>query len=220
MGKKEKRLRGSCGKPLWLIEKEKKAREANERRRQSLKEMELDPARRKPAKQPKPTKQKKSKQRSKSNIQKIASKYADRLIKRATPAELHFLGLLKESGILFKQSKIVYTAKSFYIVDFYISRKSLCVELDGDYHNTPEQKAKDLQRDKYLNSKGYVNWRMTNEEAFKLTVADLVAKINTYPDKAVRHIPLDERTVYGPTMSVKRRNRSMKLGKKKKIRKK
>ncbi|MBI9100242.1 MAG: DUF559 domain-containing protein [Spirochaetaceae bacterium] len=42
-----------------------------------------------------------------------------------------------------------------YIVDFYCDQLKLILELDGNIHQTKEQKEKDKQRDEYLISEGF-----------------------------------------------------------------
>lgn len=131
-------------------------------------------------------KKKKKKQQKKKkfkNIKQIANEFADENRRMATPAAKHFKKLLTLSGFRFKSEKIVYKEVSFYIVDFYIPDRNLCIELDGGYHNTPEQKAKDVERDRFMESKGYHNWRMTNEEALALTRDEVVAKIKSFIPK-------------------------------------
>ena len=51
-----------------------------------------------------------------------------------------------------------------YIVDFVCLDRQLIVEVDGGYHNDPEQQLLDRQRTNFLQSKGYSVLRFTNEE--------------------------------------------------------
>jgi very-short-patch-repair endonuclease len=145
-----------------------------------------------------------AKKRKKKKITKAkqnkANQYADARRKNPTPAEKYFRKLLVATGIRFKSEKVVYKQKSFYIVDFYIPDKNLCIELDGGYHEDPKQKQKDFLRDKYLLGQGYQNWRMTNEEAMTLTVQQVKEKIESYPTKerVVRVIPMREERPYIP----------------------
>lgn len=52
------------------------------------------------------------------------------------------------------------------IVDFYCATAHLVIELDGEVHKLPEQKARDLARTNYLVSQGYQVIRFTNNEVF------------------------------------------------------
>ena len=49
-----------------------------------------------------------------------------------------------------------------YIVDFYCDEMRIIVELDGDVHETPEQKARNDRRDKRLREIGYTVIRIPN----------------------------------------------------------
>jgi len=62
-----------------------------------------------------------------------------------------------------------------YIVDFVCLSKKLIIEVDGDYHNTPEQIVKDNERTEVLESLGYKLIRFTNKEV----LTDLNSVIET-----------------------------------------
>lgn len=51
-----------------------------------------------------------------------------------------------------------------YIADFYCQCFKLVIEVDGDYHRTPEQTEKDRERTAYLNANGVQVIRFTNNE--------------------------------------------------------
>lgn len=51
-----------------------------------------------------------------------------------------------------------------YIVDFYIPKRKLIIEVDGDYHNTPERQDYDDRRSNWLRTSGYQIIRFNNEE--------------------------------------------------------
>ena len=53
-----------------------------------------------------------------------------------------------------------------YIIDFYCPELKLAIELDGDVHNLPEQKEKNIVRQKYLEEFGINLIRIKNEEFF------------------------------------------------------
>jgi acyl-coenzyme A synthetase/AMP-(fatty) acid ligase len=72
-----------------------------------------------------------------------------------------------------------------YITDFVCLKKKLVIEVDGGYHDTPEQKAYDETRTKYLESDGYIVMRFTNKEVLKDAVAvaeSIKQKLNSMPD--------------------------------------
>ena len=51
-----------------------------------------------------------------------------------------------------------------YIMDFYLPDYGICIEVDGDYHNTFEQLVKDKERTNKLALTGILVVRFTNEE--------------------------------------------------------
>ncbi len=54
-----------------------------------------------------------------------------------------------------------------YIPDFYCASKRLIIELDGEVHNSKEQKQKDKERDEHLISMEYKILRFTNDEVIR-----------------------------------------------------
>ena len=53
-----------------------------------------------------------------------------------------------------------------YIVDFFCKELNLIIELDGGYHNDPEQREKDELRDRHLQLLGYRTLRFKNKAVF------------------------------------------------------
>ena len=67
-----------------------------------------------------------------------------------------------------------------YIVDFYCSKRSLVVEVDGDSHGNEDQIIKDTEREAYLQSLGLQVIRYTNDEVvsnLEGVLEDLSAKL-------------------------------------------
>ncbi len=54
-----------------------------------------------------------------------------------------------------------------YILDFYIAKAKIAIELDGSQHYEQEGKGKDIERDQYLNSMGIQVLRYSNYEVNK-----------------------------------------------------
>jgi len=65
--------------------------------------------------------------------------------------------------------KIIDGRKFFYVADFYCAAEKLVIELDGKYHEFPEQKAYDQARDKILNEMAIKILRIQNHELFPLS---------------------------------------------------
>ena len=65
-------------------------------------------------------------------------------------------------GVTFKRQHII----GVYIVDFVCLSKKLVLELDGGYHQLPNQKISDAERSEWLESRGFRVLRLTNEALF------------------------------------------------------
>ena len=71
------------------------------------------------------------------------------------------------------------------IVDFVSLKKKLTIEVDGGYHNKPEQKQYDKARTTFLNETGYEEIRFTNEEIVQnidAVVDAIKQKLDSMPD--------------------------------------
>ena len=79
-----------------------------------------------------------------------------------------------------------------YIVDFVCLDSQLVVEIDGGYHNDPEQTELDRQRTNFLQSKGFSVLRFTNEEVIGNTNETLDVIKN-----ALKYLPLEGGTEGG-----------------------
>ena len=82
--------------------------------------------------------------------------------KNPTEAESAMWDMLKGNniGYHFRRQHIILD----YIVDFICLDKGLVIELDGGYHNDPQQKEYDELRTAHLQRLGYTELRFTNEE--------------------------------------------------------
>ena len=82
--------------------------------------------------------------------------------KNPTEAESVMWDMLKGNnlGYHFRRQHIILD----YIVDFICLEKGLVIELDGGYHNDPEQKEYDERRTVHLQRLGYTELRFKNEE--------------------------------------------------------
>ena len=89
-------------------------------------------------------------------------KNARKLRDTMTEAELKLWGYLrtKPFGKKFRRQHPL----GNYILDFYCHKLRISIEVDGGYHRTPEQKAKDVERTAYVKDLGVTEYRFTNEE--------------------------------------------------------
>lgn len=69
----------------------------------------------------------------------------------------------RNNGFAFRRQHII----ADYICDFVCLKKKLIIEVDGGYHNTPEQQEEDRIREERLINLGYKVQRFTNEEIFQ-----------------------------------------------------
>ncbi len=89
-------------------------------------------------------------------------RYARENRNRSTEAEEILWELLraKQLGVPFKRQHII----GDYIADFVCLPAKLIVEIDGGYHQLPEQQMSDEQRTEWLQKRGYKVLRFINEE--------------------------------------------------------
>jgi len=83
-----------------------------------------------------------------------------------TEAEKVLWELLRDSKVNGLKFRRQHPLKN-YIVDFFCYELNLVIELDGGYHNHPEQKEKDEIRDLHLKALGYKVLRFENETVFR-----------------------------------------------------
>ena len=72
------------------------------------------------------------------------------------------LPMIHVKGVRFKRQHPVL----YFIADFYCHKAKLIIELDGGYHNIPEQHQYDANRDNELTELGLNVLRFTNDEIF------------------------------------------------------
>lgn len=103
----------------------------------------------------------KIKGKSASNIQLTRRK----LITKATKAEQIFRSLLRSLGIKHVFQKHIKTDTQNRYADFSLPALRCIIEIDGGYHNTPEQQLKDTDRENEIKrSVGYEVIHFTNEQ--------------------------------------------------------
>ena len=104
-----------------------------------------------------------------------------RLSDNLTDAEKHFMGILEEASIPFKFQKGFIAYDYYCIVDFYIPRLKLCVEIDGLYHSNSDQVLRDSRKNDYLTRVRNLNvLRLTNEECSNETVDSLLKILSKF----------------------------------------
>jgi len=93
--------------------------------------------------------------------------YRKRLRKNMTPAEAFLWTQLQNSQLEGRKFRRQHSILN-YIVDFYCPSEKLIIELDGQYHFTPEVQEKDQIRQKALEGLGFSVIRFENKMVFDL----------------------------------------------------
>ena len=78
-----------------------------------------------------------------------------------------------------------------YIVDFYVPKNKVVIEADGLQHNEPHHRAKDIERDKYLNGFGITVLRYSNEDIndhFGWVARDILRHLNLYSKETIEEM--------------------------------
>jgi len=82
----------------------------------------------------------------------------------ATKSELKMIDLLNEIKVKYIFQKGFIKGNFYCIVDFYLPKYRLCIEVDGGYHFTDEQRKKDYAKDNYLkNERKFKVLRISNK---------------------------------------------------------
>lgn len=93
---------------------------------------------------------------SRKSLQDIAKDFRDKLVVNQTESEKLTKAILKSMGLDYDFQKIIYykngKKESFYIVDFYLPKYEVGIEIDGEYHKY--QKSADKKRTKMLKDLG------------------------------------------------------------------
>lgn len=100
--------------------------------------------------------------------QKRVDRFKKELKLNRTKSESILYNELKRLNVKFNFQKAYYNEDFVCIVDFFLrdcKKKKIAIEIDGGYHNTPEQKRKDKYREKWILEKRHCHIvRFTNEE--------------------------------------------------------
>lgn len=75
--------------------------------------------------------------------------------------------ILDQEWINYVYEKPIQNYKSFYLIDIYIPYYKICIEIDWNAHDLPENVQKDIIRDAFLRKKWYHVFRIRNEEVFQ-----------------------------------------------------
>lgn len=113
-------------------------------------------------------KNKQKKEYKKIKTHELANQRASELRKNSTLSEKKFKVYLKLNNYNYVFQYPVYPKKSFFIVDFFLPKERLVIEIDGGYHKDRKISTKDKLRDKIiLEECGFKTLRITNETVEK-----------------------------------------------------
>lgn len=102
-------------------------------------------------------------------------KYRNELLNKLTPAELLVEDWLIKNNIKYLKQK-GFLIPFHRIVDFYIPRKKIIIEVDGDYHKLI--KNKDALKDfLWLKKRGMKTIRLMNDEVFSGLHCSILSRI-------------------------------------------
>ena len=104
----------------------------------------------------------------------LLKEYSQDLRKEMTLSEKSLWKALRENfqGFRFRRQHVI----GDYIADFICLPARLVIEVDGEYHSTPQQRMLDETRTAYLKEKGYRVIRFTNDEV-DFQIKEVVLKI-------------------------------------------
>jgi very-short-patch-repair endonuclease len=106
--------------------------------------------------------------------------FSNDLIENATQWEISFKKKLKQTKIPFIfQYPIVCSNSKLYILDFYLPKFKIAIELDGQWHYTPEMIKKDKIRTKALKKDGITVLRIANLIENQIKPEQIVELINS-----------------------------------------
>ncbi len=107
--------------------------------------------------------------------------FAKDLRKKATQWELDFLQKLEKVKIPFVfQYPVICNKKNLFILDFYLPKHKLAIELDGSQHYTPEGQKNDKRRTACLKKEGIQVIRFMNRQVAEVTVLHLTELLKLY----------------------------------------
>ena len=119
-----------------------------------------------------------------TNNTKLTS-FAQKLRRDMTKEERRlWYGFLKGLPLTVNRQKVI----GPYIVDFYIHKERLVIELDGTQHGEPEVLAKDEARDAWLKEQGFTVLRYPNawiNQSFEGVCQDILVHLPGVPEPVI-----------------------------------
>lgn len=109
----------------------------------------------------------------------LLKEFAKQNRNRPTEAERIMWEVLKGNnlGVRFRRQHVI----GEFIADFACVEKGVVIEIDGGYHQLPEQKTSDKERVVWLNANGYDVLRFSNEDVLG-DIDNVIEQIKNYID--------------------------------------
>ena len=104
---------------------------------------------------------------------RLGDKRAKELVENMTYHEGMFRDKLDILGIKYEFQKVFYDDKILMIVDFYLPKYLMVVEIDGFQHLSPQGKRRDMRKDNWLSDKGIKVWRINNSDVDRWGLDDI-----------------------------------------------
>ena len=114
------------------------------------------------------------KQKSLDGLNAFLKEKAKELSKNKTKWETSLYTTLKDLHYKFKfQVPVICAEKHGYILDFLLTDYNLVIEVDGNFHNFPQQRKKDNLRTRRLKKEGFHLIRLMNSQISKYSAQDI-----------------------------------------------
>lgn len=126
--------------------------------------------------------------RDPDNVSLRLHAYRIRNIVNMNYSERLFKDLLELSKIQFIPQRVYVNGSYGYLVDFFLPQFDTCVEIDGGYHDDPQQKIKDQYKDRYLISQGLKVLRIEAKDVKHLKGMDLLKKLRSMKTPATYYL--------------------------------
>lgn len=124
----------------------------------------------------------------KQNKKRVFKCYADlqewvlstraKLVANMTPSEKKVRACLLANHIEYKQQHFIRHGDNYYFADFMLPEHNVVIEVDGGYHNEPQQKIDDRKRQKNIEKEGFKVMRIKNEDT--LFTDNILAAITNF----------------------------------------
>ena len=118
---------------------------------------------------------------------KTSAKYRKKLLANKTEAEQMMSDALRcamYNKAKVREQKVLYTEKSFVLLDFWLNRYRIGVEVDGGYHDAE----KDKERDYLITENRYHLSKKDNIQILRFTNEEVITNVNDCINRIIHTI--------------------------------